>query len=255
MFSPSRWTALLALALLTASLNAAPSSIFWTNCTTEFQETGTASLSVTDYFTVFNRRHHGSSLPTDVGLLFGLFTWNDIQAEAGIDFYGDSDDPLYFNAKVGVAENILFCNAPAVNVGIFNIGTRRHGSSPTNQNVVDFIFGKTLPDALGGGSIYGAFYSGGRALGKDRQGYMVAWYQAFCHTTDSDGTEYDKWVLCADYTSGNNAIGGGGVAACYYFTPNVYVETGPVWFNSAVYNGSWKWGVQLYISFPTFKIQ
>lgn len=59
-----------------------------------------------------------------------------------------------------------------------------------------------------------------------------------------------KWVLAADYASGRNAIGGGGVGIYYYFTPNISLLTGPVWFNDESINGpSPKLTMQLDINF------
>lgn len=231
-------------------IQATPSSTFWTNCTTDIQTTGTALFNVTNYFSVFNRRHHGSSLPPDVSLLMGAFTWEKISTEIGVDYFGGTDDPLVFSGKIGVVENTLFEKAPSFNIGIFNIGTRQHGHGRTNQNVVDFIIGRTLPD---GSNIYAAFYSGSKALGKNRQGYMVAWKNFYFAAVDSDGAKYKKWFIAMDYASGKNYIGGGGASFGYYFNSNVYVQTGPVFFNTSKYNGTWKWGVQLYINFPVFK--
>ena len=36
----------------------------------------------------------------------------------------------------------------------------------------------------------------------------------------------------------------------YYFTKDIFLLTGPMWFNDAGYNGSWKWTVQLDINTP-----
>jgi hypothetical protein len=58
-----------------------------------------------------------------------------------------------------------------------------------------------------------------------------------------------KWVLAGDYASGMNAIGGGGVGVYYYFTPNISILCGPVWFNDTSINGDTKLSVQLDINF------
>lgn len=228
-------------------LEATPSTTYWTVCTTDVQATDVIHVGVDSYFSVFNRRRDGSSLPTDVGLTYGLFKKKWVQSEVGVDYLGPSNDPMYFNAKIGIAENQLFSNAPAVNIGIFNVGTRCRGHDRTNQNIVDLIVGHSLPEIIGG-RIFIAGFSGSRAMGKHRQGFMVAYDRAFLPEKDCDGKEYHRLVLAADYASGKNTIGGGGVGLYYYFTPNISLLTGPVFFNDASLNGKWKWTIQLDIN-------
>lgn len=228
---------------------ATPSTTYWTPCTTDIQADGVPHIGVDNYFTVFNRRGHGQSFDPDIGLTYGVFSWRDLACEAGIDYLGGADDPLFFNAKIGIAEDKLFPHSPALNIGIFDLGTRTKTDQRTNQNIVDFIIGKSLPDWIGG-RIFIAGYSGSRAMGKDRQGFMIAFDRGFLPTNDCEGKEYHKIVLAADYASGKNTIGGGGVGIYYYFTPDISLLTGPVWFNDAHLNGSWKWTVQLDINVP-----
>lgn len=228
-------------------VEATPSTTYWTVCTTDIQADGVLHVGEDNYFTVFNRRGHGSSFPPDVGLTYGLFNWRDLEAEVGIDYLGGANDPLYFNTKVGMAEGKLFANAPAWNVGIYNIGTRTRSQERTNQNIVDIMLGKSLPDWIGGNLCLGAF-SGSRAMGKNRQGWMIGFVRGFCKEKDCEDKEYHKWVLAADYASGKNTIGGGGAGIYYYFTPDISLLTGPVFFNDAKINGQWKWTVQLDIN-------
>lgn len=248
-------TLLVVLISTLSMLEATPSSVFWTVCTTDVYSTGTGHLDEDNYFTVFNKRGHGSSLPFDSGFEVGIFSWRDISIETGVDYLGGTDDPLYFNMGAAIAEDKLFCHAPAIKVGFFNAGTRYHGHARTNQNIVDVVLGKTLPSALGGGRLCLGGFSGNRCMGKNRQGFMVSYQHSFCPAKYCDDKDYFKWVLCADYASGKNTIGGGGVGIYYYFTPDISILTGPVWFNSAKYNGSWKWSVQVDISFSLFDVK
>jgi hypothetical protein len=48
--------------------------------------------------------------------------------------------------------------------------------------------------------------------------------------------------------SGKNFIGGG-VGLYVYFTPDIDLLMGPVWFHDARLNGDMKWTVQLDINF------
>lgn len=81
-------------------VEATPSTTYWTVCTTDIQGDGVWHIGVDNYFTVFNRRDHGSSFPPDVGLTYGLFNWHDLASEVGIDYLGGTDDPIFFNAKL-----------------------------------------------------------------------------------------------------------------------------------------------------------
>lgn len=238
----------LSIALLCV-LEAAPSSVYWTNCTTNVYETGLAHLDQDAYFTVFNRRGHGSTLPTDSGIEVGFLTWKNISFEGGVDYLGGANDPLYFNVGAAIREDAGFEGSPSFKVGLFNVGTRRKGSGRTDQNVVDVILGKSVF----GGQFCVAGYSGSRAMGKNRQGFMVSYMHPFCKRQHCDGREYYKWILCGDYASGKNTIGGGGVGIYYYFTPDIDIVTGPVWFNSAKLNGKWKWTVQIDFNFSLFE--
>jgi hypothetical protein len=205
-----------------------------------------------DYFSVFNRRGHGSVFPTDFGVTFGVLDWKNIHGEAGIDYLGGTDDPLFFNAKLGLDQDKLFKYAPSLSVGLFNWGTRYHTSGRTNQNIVDGIFGRTLPFGIEG-SIYVGGFHGSKTIGKNRSGVMGAIQLNFKKAKDCHDKEYFRWQFYADYASGKNTIGGGGFALAYYFTPDISLETGPVWFNDASVNGKWKWSVQAYWDIPVWK--
>lgn len=246
-----KWSILLFTLICSSVLEATPSSVFWTYCTTAVYEPGVGHIDVDSYFTVFNRRGHGSYFNPDTGVELGVFGWKDINVEAGFDYAGGADDPLYFNIGAAIEEDKLFCHAPSVKVGFFNSGTRYHGHHRTNQNIVDLVIGKNLPEKIGGLFCVGGF-SGNRVIGKNAQGFMVSYQRSFCPAKDCEGKEYFKWVVCGDYASGKNIIGGGGFGLYYYFTPDISILSGPVWFNSTKINGSWKWSVQIDISFAAF---
>jgi len=225
------------------------------------------------------------SFPTDVGLTVGVLPFEKIQMEVGIDglFPGTRIHPtmtsiaksLLFNAKIGNPEGAFFGSwFPAINIGIFNVGTK---AQVTNMNIVDLIVGKTLGPfgRIHGGGYYGnpdsvLMRQGGckpnpdqsnpvlagqltcipGASGKlDNAGGMVGYDYGFWKVKDAAGNEYNKWTFAADYASGKNFIGGGGFGMYYFFTKDISLLTGPVWFNDHVINGQWKWTVQLDINF------
>lgn len=239
--------------IATFQLHGTPSSSFWTVCTTSVYETGTGHIDEDNYFTVFQRRGHNQAFSPDTGFEIGLFSWKDWSVEAGFDYLGGNDDPLFFNVGIGIGENKLFCHAPSFKIGIFNVGTRTESHNRTNQNIFDIIFGKTLPESFGGGQFYIGGFTGSHAMGNDTAGVMVAFSQPFCKAKYCDDKEYYKWVFVADYASGKNTIGGGGFGIYYYFTPDIDILTGPVWFNDHHINGRWKWSVQIDISFSLFE--
>lgn len=245
--------AVCALVTSATAVYAQPTGAFWTPCITDVVPTGSAFFAVYNYFTIFNKRGEGQFFAPDAAITAGVYSWKDLSVEAGIDYLGGTNDPVYFNAKVAYAENKLFCQSPSLAVGIFNAGTRTHGLARTNQNIIDVVAGKTLPEFIGGRFFVGAF-SGGKAMGTDRNGWMVSYIRSFCHTKDCCGKEFDEWLFIADYASGKNTIGASSAAIVYFFTPDISLYTGPVFFNTDRYNGKWKWCFQLFYTFPVFKV-
>lgn len=237
---------------------ATPTTLFWTTVTTDIQPTGVLHFGVDDYFSL-NRRdmfRGNSRFPTDVGLTYGLFDWNHLKGEIGVDYFGATLDPWYFNAKAGIDENVLFEKSPAFAIGINNMGTRHHESyrgwfscvvhPRTDQNVAYYNIGKTIYENL---RLFAGGYHVNSYFGEPN-GFQLGIDYKFAPTTHCDGVEYFKWELCADWATGKNIVGGEGVAVTYYFTPDITVETGPVWFNSTYWNGRWKWSIQFNMDVP-----
>lgn len=220
---------------------ATPSTTYWTPDTMDIQPYGKGHITYDSYFTVGKKGSHKGDLPTDIGLTYGVLPFDKLQMEAGFDLLEPQDDPLFFNAKIGTPENTLFKNSPGLNVGIFNVGTKKN---VTDYNIVDFIAGKTLPFNLG--RFHAGYYTGNSktlrsAAGeKEANGFMVA-YDKFIYK--------DKVMFAADYASGKNTIGGGGLGLYYFFTKDIDLLAGPVWFNDRALNGGMKWTVQLDINF------
>ena len=241
---------------------ATPSSTFWTPMTPDIQSYGVAHIGVDNYFSVGNKTSDESainnSFATDVGLTVGVLPFEKIQMEIGVDYLGPSDYPVYFNAKIGTTEDALFKWSPALQIGIFNVGTKRNDEGQqngTDQNVVYGVIGKTIP-YLGRLSV-GPYIGNSavlRSSTRDAQdkGFMIAFDRGFLQVKDKEGNEFNRIVFAADYASGKNSIGGGGFGVYYYFTKDISLLTGPVWFNDSGINGRWKWTVQLDINVPIF---
>ena len=242
---------LVSLFLLSGFAYATPSTTYWTPMTLDIQPYGVLHLGVDNYFTVFRKADNGgASFPTDFGLTIGVLPFEKLQMEVGVDLLESSNYPLYFNTKIGTPEDALFKGSPTLQLGIFNVGTK---NNVTNQNIVFGVIGKTIP---GIGRISAGPYIGNKKVlidkngDKENTGIMVAFDRGFMPVKDKNGNEYNKLVFAADYASGKNAIGGGGVGLYYFFTKDISLLTGPVWFNEEAINGKWKWTIQLDINLP-----
>jgi len=242
----------LGLALMTgATAFATPSTTYWTPMVMDIQGYKTPHLGIDNYFTMTKKAASGEqgAFPTDVGVTVGVLPFDKIQMEVGIDAMYPSDNPYYLNAKIGAPEGKLFEGAPALQIGIFNVGTKK---DVTDQDIVYGVIGKTIP-VLGRVSA-GPYMGNSKVLvnaqgEKENTGYMVAFDHGFMAVKDAAGNEYSKWVFAADYASGKNAIGGGGFGIYYFLTKDISLLTGPVWFNEKAINGAMKWTTQLDINF------
>ncbi len=233
------------------TVQATPSTTYWTPMTIDIQPYGVVHGGVDNYFTVARKlQDGGGAFPTDLGLTVGVLPFQKLQMELGLDYLGPADYPLSFNAKIGTPEGALFKGSPTLQAGLFNVGTK---TDVTNQNVVYGVVGKSIP-GLGRLSV-GPYVGNGRVLrdsaGEEaKSGMMAAFDRGFAPTKDKEGNEYSRFVFAADYASGKNAIGGGGFGIYYYYRSNISLLIGPVFFNDAGMNGKWKWTVQLDINHP-----
>lgn len=241
--------------------NATPSTTYWTPATSDVQPYRVWHIGIDNYFTIARKTNKGD-LATDVGLTVGVLPYEKLQLEIGIDWFEPTTDPLFFNAKLGTPEGALFNGSPALNIGIFNVGTdskdsTEDGDGRTDYNILHVMVGKTLPSNLG--RIHVGAYSGNKKTlvdengEKENTGFMIGYDKGFMPAKDDKG-EYNKWVFAADWATGDNAIGGGGFGIYHYFTRNISLLTGPVWFNEpivAIGNAEidWVWTTQLDINF------
>ena len=241
----------LAAGLLSKPARATPSTTFWTPATTDIQGYRVLHFGIDDYFTVVGTKENGAGqFPTDVQFELGVLPFEQVHAEIGVDLLEPQDDPFMFNAKIGTPEGTLFTGSPALNLGIFDVGTKR---GATDFDIGDLIVGKTIP--LLGRLFVGGYVGNAGTLvdgeGKaDNTGFMLGIDHGFVTAKGASGDDYSRIVLAADYASGNNYIGGGGAGVYYYFTENISVLTGPVFFNDEDINGKWKWTTQLDINQP-----
>jgi len=237
--------AFLILLTLVPPAQATPSSTVWTPMTLDIQPHGLLHIGVDNYFTVERTlADGGGAFPTDAGLTIGVLPFDRFQLEVGVDYFAPADHPWFFNAKAGAPEGTLFPHAPAVEAGIFNVGTEK---GVTDQNIFYGVLGITVPGVARVSA--GPYVGNGAVLRDEKSGFMIAADRGFAPRQDAAG-EYNAFALAGDYASGENALGGGGVALYYYFHRDISLETGPVWFHEEAINGKWKWTIQLDINHP-----
>jgi hypothetical protein len=233
-----------------AACFATPSTEYWTPCIIDIQPAGKLHIGYDSYATVGKRHQEKGSFPNDYQLEYGLQPSDKLQVEFGVDLMEPQDDPLLFNAKIGTPENSLFQNSPGLAVGVFNVGTKHN---VTDYNIMDFIAGKTLPLNLG--RLHAGYYHGNNSTlrsgagKKTNQGAMIGYDYGFYPVKDTKGSSFNRFVFAADWATGKNVIGGGGLGIYYYFTPDISLLTGPVWFNDKSINGNMKWTLQLDANF------
>jgi hypothetical protein len=234
--------------LLSGGALATPSTTYWTPCVSDIQPYGVWHVGIDNYFTLLTKTTDSpaaGAFATDVGLTVGVIPSGPLQAEVGIDLLEPTNDPAFFNGKIGVPEGTLFAGAPSLGLGVFNVGFNQ---STQGQNIMYLMVGKDLGSA---GRLHASPYYTGRfsalGLGTDDTGWMLGYDKGFLPVKDFSG-EYSKWVFAADYASGSNALGGGGAGLYYYFTKTISLLTGPVFFNNQAINGKWKWTAQLDIN-------
>ena len=165
----------------------------------------------------------------DSGLTIGVLPFSSVQMEVGVDYISTfsgtkyDDHPVYFNAKLGVPEGVICSNAPAIAIGGYNFGTKRHDASRTDQNIVYGLVAKTLPPA---GRFSAGYYVGndqvltgpGGSTG-DNHGVLLSWDRTLSEIDD-------RLWLAVDYQGGQNALGALNFGVAWAFTPNISVIVG-----------------------------
>jgi hypothetical protein len=246
---------------------ATPTTTYWTPSTMDIQPFGVLHIGVDNYFTVFRKYRNSPKMggagafPTDAGLTIGVLPFEKIQMEIGVDLVEPSNYSVYFNAKIGTPEDSLFPYSPGISVGIFNAGLHRRDTpyphkynfelnNRNDYNIGYVTVGRSIPYL---GRVHASYYYGNphalitSAGNRANRGFMVGFDRGFWTVKDSSG-EYSKFVIAADYCSGENYIGGYGGGIYYFFTKNISLLVGPVWFNDERMNGQWKITAQLDIN-------
>ena len=190
------------------------------------------------------------------GITVGVLPFEKVQLEVGIDqrSYGvepSSDStPIYFNAKLGTPEGLLFTGSPALAVGGYDFGTNDYDVDPitltgggTDYNIVYALAAKTFG---GLGRVSVGYYQGSNKLlldkngMKDETGMLASWDRTVSELSDK------LWVA-VDYMSGDNSYGALSYGVAWKFAPNVGVILGLDKYNNENYKSTYT--VQVDIDF------
>ncbi|MDH4162126.1 MAG: hypothetical protein OEW15_05480 [Nitrospirota bacterium] len=170
------------------------------------------------------------------GITVGVLPFEKVQMEVGIDqrAYGvepADSAPYYFNAKIGVPEDAMFSNSPAVAVGGYDYGTKKFDANTgfgTDYNITYGLLAKTLGKA---GRFSVGYYQGSDKLlldktgQKDSTGVLASWDRTLSEISDK------LWVA-VDYMGGENGYGALSYGAAWKFAPNVGVILGMDKYNN-----------------------
>lgn len=243
-----RITVSAAALLMPVAAWATPSTTYWAPSVATCQGKAVPHITYDTYFA------KSGAYPIDTGVEIGVLPGNKVQAELGYDLLTPGDDPtqLYINGKVCVPENSMGKGAPAISVGMMNIGFKK---DVTDYDMFHVMVQKSLPF---GGYIAGGFYHGFSdtlfvsSEGKKAQnGAIVGWASPDIKV---DITGLSKILFIADVQTGKNAFGAGGAGINLYFNDYVGLITGPVFFfDKELQPAKMLWTLQIDVDIPLGK--
>ena len=209
-----------------------PSTQIWIP-STDFQKWKTMHFGFDNFLRTSRVNGVRGAGMTDLGLTTGLLPFEKFQGEIGVDYLymGDNiydNHPVYFNAKIGMPEDAMFKNSPAIAFGAFNFGTKKN---LTDYNVLYGVIAKTLPIV---GRLTVGYYTGNEKvlvdenLKKANNGVLLSWDRTMTEISD-------KLWLAVDYQGGKNGYGALSAAFAWKFAPNVGVIFGYDIYNESFY--------------------
>ncbi|VAX22927.1 hypothetical protein MNBD_NITROSPINAE02-1936 [hydrothermal vent metagenome] len=200
---------------------ATPSTQIWIP-STDIQAFGVTHLGVDNYNTLGKKQQDGGRMfPTTYGLTIGVVPSELWGIEIGIDMMEASDDPLFFNAKIGISEGALGDWSPSFAIGGYGFGTEQDS---TDSNLIYGLVAKTFGAA---GRFTIGYYTGNEKLlldkngEKDNAGLMASW----------DKQLNDKFWAAVDYQGGNNSWGALSFGVSYALSDSASIILGYDIFN------------------------
>jgi hypothetical protein len=213
-------TVLFYLVLVTEYSYSTPSTQIWIP-STDFQGFGKFHFGFDDYLRLKNNNGTRGGTIFCAGVTAGFLPFSKFQGEIGVDYYTMSDPiydnhPVLFSIKLGIPENALFKNNPAIAFGAYNIGTEKN---LTNYNMYYGLVGKTIPVI---GRLSAGYYFGNKAVlldenGKvNNKGVLLSWDRNMAEISD-------KLWMAVDYQGGKNSFGSLNFGFSWSFSKNVAV--------------------------------
>lgn len=210
--------------LMSAVARATPSSQLWIP-SADVQPVGTLHLGVDNYTTFFKKQKDGGrNFPVDIGLTVGILETNYVNMEVGVDLKEATDDPMFFNAKVGVKEDAIEKYFPAIALGGYSIGTK--------SGVTDFDIGyiEVAKNLYSFGRFTVGYYVGNSKLlvnskgQKENDGVLLSYDRTMAEISP-------KLWLVMDYMGGYNVLGAASFGLSWRFSPQVSALLGYHIFN------------------------
>ena len=259
--TPTTRLTLATLLLGTTLLQATPSTQIWIP-STDIQPFGVPHFGLDAYVrSTENGYWEAGKRDPDVldgGLTIGVLPFHDLQMEVGVDYISTfsgskyDDHPVFFNAKLGVPEGVLCSNAPALAIGGYNFGTKRHNATRTDQDILYGLASKVLPGFCGLpslGRISAGYYVGNNDVltgpggsTDDNHGILLSWDRTMSEIDD-------RLWMAVDYQGGQNALGALNFGVAWAFTPNVSVILGYDIYNEQSVAGANTITTQLDVNF------
>ncbi len=242
-----------AVALVPVAAAATPSTSYWAPSTASCQAWGLPHVTYDTYFAKGPSAGSAGArnYPIDTGLTMGILPFKQVQAEAGFDVLLPTQDPVFLNFKLCTPESSLFGGSPALSVGIYNVGFRK---DVTDYDVIHVMAQKAIP---GGGYVAAGFYHGlNQALFTNSDGRVVqtgAMVGFFSPDIQVGRKGLRKINFTADVQTGKNVLGAWGVGMYVFFTDNISLLMGPVFFfdrNVQPGGSAHMWTVQLDVDIP-----
>lgn len=213
---------------------ATPTTHIW-GPSTDVQGFGVWHITA-DYYLPTEGTPAGTRIPpvTNTGLTVGVLPTDKVNAEVGIDHKsglgGADDNPLYFNAKLGVPESVLANGAPALAIGVYDFGTK---TDMTDYNIVYAKAAKTLGSSANNlGRLSVGWFAGNDQLlldnkgEADESGLLAAWERTMPEISP-------KLWLCLEYMGTESGYGTMNVGGAWKFADNVGVLVGYDVFNNS----------------------
>ena len=240
--------------LLPLTASATPSSTFWAPSTASCQSYGVPHITYDTYFAKGPSAGGAGApnYPVDTGLTMGLLPFEKIQGEVGFDLLLPTEDPFLLNGKLCTPESSMFGGSPGVSFGIYNFGFKK---DVTDYNVMHIMLQKTIP-GIGGYISLGVYHGLNKTLLTNSDGNVVqsGFMAGFLSPEININLQGLKKInFTADVQTGKNVLGAWGGGLYLFFSDNISLLTGPVFFfdrNLQPGKKDYLWTAQIDVDIP-----